>query len=736
MTRKKGTTDTPAQANTTTAWARLWAARGLPIFPCKAGTKQPATPHGFYDATRDLARVDAWAALGFTEWSGAGGHGVLQIDVDTDPAKRAEAGKAEATWGDVSREEATSGWPMGVDPATGAGHYAFATPPEWREPPPFLLDEQGGLKDGKPKYDMEGVPVTTGTNLAGSNCVDWRHWGGYVKLKGPPPADGGELPPLPPRLRRQLERAKGLNARVKKHVSAAKRIRTLEDALAHLEQTHPDGRHPALGRAVMPLVRFSLAGESYDRAHPTVQAVTAAYDRIIAGDRDAAAEVERDFISAFETVGGDFRQPGQKSRRKKDFAEVAAESGDNLKERLEKKGIRLRFNLRGLVDQIRFGNEPWEQVTDRNEAHCRVLLGAMDWEDRVWRVLWLNTLYLTTVDPVHEWLLALPPWDRTPRVDGWAARAFTIRSGEENTRMARWASIHVFLGSVQRTLSPGTHADTSPVLMGPQEVGKSKQLEAIFPPELRDAFGDELNLGSQAKAMLEAIQGKMIVEIAEMSGLTRAKLDTLKAFLTRNVDNGIRLAYRRNPESAPRRCIFVGTVNDDGTGVLPDDGTGNRRWAILPINAQGEHWSTLMAEREQYWAEALHRVRAGEDPSFPADLRAIRAETNEMHRQADALEEVVADAAQAIRARCKREDVPGLPLTELFGPLGLRGAYSEPTEAKDGKPAKPGDYRKTIGEITKGESMRLARALKAQHWGRRRHRYAGIPQWLWVPPEE
>ena len=52
--------------------------------------------------------------------------------------------------------------------------------------------------------------------------------------------------------------------------------------------------------------------------------------------------------------------------------------------------------------------------------------------------------------------------------------------------------------------------------MGSQGIGKSKHLKALFPPSIQGAFGDELNLSSNSKMMLEAIQGKALVEIAEM----------------------------------------------------------------------------------------------------------------------------------------------------------------------------------------------------------------------------
>ena len=719
---------TPADTHNATPydWALSWARRGVPVFPVSQG-KAPATKNGFYDATTDLKQIEAWQLVLHPEsWNAAAGHGVVWLDVDTDPARRKAAKKDPPQYGEVSMDEVRSGAPIGVDPINDSGHYAFAAPDEWCHTPPMVEGSE------KPRYDVSGVECTIGAGLAGSSCVDWRHWGGYVRLKGPAP--DGALPSLPERLRRQLTRAKGLSARLKRHERAATKIRSVEDAVAHIEATAKDGRHPALGRAVMPLVRFRLAGDSFDPAHATVAAVTAVYERVVGGERDARAEVVRDFRSVFEEVGSDFKEPVKRSKPKKQGFDAVVESlsGATLSGALAKHGIAIRYNLRWMLDEVRFGDGSWEPVTDRNQDHCRVLVGATSWEKDAWTVLWNNTLHNASTDPLKDWIEALPEWDRKGRVNHWAERAFQLRQSNENLMLARWASIHLFLGAVKRTLHPGTHADTTPVLSGAQEVGKSKHLEATLPPEHRDAFGDELNLSSRPKDMLEAIQGKMVVEIAEMSGLGKAKLDTLKAFLTRNVDSGIRLAYRRNPEVAPRRCVFFGTVNDDGTGVLPDDATGNRRWAVVSVLGQGVHWDELMAdgEREQHWAEALHRVRAGETAAFPSKLRTVRAEVNEMHRAADPMEDVVAEHESEVRQiLAGQPEQVGLPITELFATFGLRG---QPTRNKDGD--LDGEYRKTEAEVTRAESMRLGRAMRARGWGKHRVRVYGAPMWVWAPP--
>ena len=214
--------------------------------------------------------------------------------------------------------------------------------------------------------------------------------------------------------------------------------------------------------------------------------------------------------------------------------------------------------------------------------------------------------------------------------------------------------------------------------------------------------------------MLEAIQGKALVEIAEMQGMTSARLDKIKAFMTRTEDGGIRLAYRRNPEPSPRRCVFLGTCNDDGTGTLPNDPTGNRRWVPIVVLGHGTHFDTFAEVRDQIWAEAYHRVREGEDPAFPENLVPAQTRANEDHRQSDAIGELVIDDDDMLRSRNADFGNQGLMLHEISDVLKLTKG----------------------GVLNKATDMRPAKALTAQGWLKKRVRTGGGRRTTrWYPPE-
>ena len=329
---------------------------------------------------------------------------------------------------------------------------------------------------------------------------------------------------------------------------------------------------------------------------------------------------------------------------------------------LEWVGIDVRFNERSarmeLQDTVEAaaGQLNWEPSDDLRGAELREMIadscvypGAkgparLQFGRERWGDVLDAILNQRRVDPFKIWLDARPAWDGEDRIDFWLGHVFTV--GDISADLLSWASRSVLMGVVLRTDHPGEKHDEMVVLVGPQGIGKSTAWAWLLPgePERSRWFSDGLSFHDDQKAKAEALQGMVLVEASEMTGSTKAEVETIKKFLSRTNDN-IRLTYRRDPSPLLRRCMIVGTTNDPR--CLPNDSSGNRRFLPVPCLA-GDPAKTrayLDEHREQMWAEALHRVRTGHETAYlPDSLKGAQAELTEQYRAVDEVAEEVIGA--------------------------------------------------------------------------------------------
>lgn len=160
-------------------------------------------------------------------------------------------------------------------------------------------------------------------------------------------------------------------------------------------------------------------------------------------------------------------------------------------------------------------------------------------------------------------------------------------------------------------MRPGCKFDNILVLEGKQGSGKSSAIKILTgEPWYSDA---PLNRLDEADAVGQ-IQGIWIQELGEMVTLSKADIDSLKAFASRAIDRA-RLPYERAPRDFPRQCIFMGTTNSD---AYLRDQTGNRRF--WPVRTGMIDLRNLRQDRDQLWAEVIVRYLAGEALELPRDL--------------------------------------------------------------------------------------------------------------------
>lgn len=233
-----------------------------------------------------------------------------------------------------------------------------------------------------------------------------------------------------------------------------------------------------------------------------------------------------------------------------------------------------------------------------------------------------------------DWLRALP-WDGKPRIDKFFAHYLGAFPNGYTFAVSR----NFWIGMVARIYNPGCQLDNMVILEGKQGIFKSKALEAIGGKWYMEA-SEEIT----SKDFFVALQGKLIVEIADLDSFSRADTNRIKKVITCRTDR-FRMPYGRATQDHPRQSIFVGTTNEQH---YLKDSTGARRF--WPITCGHIDLEGIRREREQLFAEAVARYLDNEDwYQVPKDATLAEQEDR---RQYDEWENIV---GLYVRESCKSE---------------------------------------------------------------------------------
>lgn len=281
-------------------------------------------------------------------------------------------------------------------------------------------------------------------------------------------------------------------------------------------------------------------------------------------------------------------------------------------------GRNLDSILPGLAHNLMNGRDEWRdgQLTDSAVSLARMALERRGLET-VGKELVADAAHAVArkraYHPIRDQLNAVA-WDGVKRLDSWLVQ----HAGADDTPYVRTVGRKFIIGMVARVMKPGCKQDHTLVLSGRQGQNKSTACRVLAGPEY---FSDTLpSIRGDKTDAIRHLQGKWLVELAEMAPSRKSEAEDLKAFLSGAIDR-VQLPYAKFDEPFPRQCVFVGTTNED---QFLRDATGGRRfWPVAVTRVIDVE--ALAAERDQLFAEAVAAFKAGEPWWLDRDFEAEHA---------------------------------------------------------------------------------------------------------------
>jgi len=236
------------------------------------------------------------------------------------------------------------------------------------------------------------------------------------------------------------------------------------------------------------------------------------------------------------------------------------------------------------------------------------------------------------VHPVRDYLGALE-WDRVDRLSAVLHQYFAAADSPYTRGVGRrW-----MVALVARAYEPGCQSDCTLILESPKQgTRKTSAFRSLVPVP---GWYQDTGIDPRNKDSFESLRSVWIYGLDELDSLSKGEITTWKNFLTATRDH-YRPPYAHRARDFPRQNGFCGTTNDSEYLV---DRTGNRRF--WPVAVIGEiDTARIAADRDQLWAEAVHRYRAGEKWHVDtAEFRALCEAEQRDRLQTDSWANVIAD---------------------------------------------------------------------------------------------
>jgi len=301
---------------------------------------------------------------------------------------------------------------------------------------------------------------------------------------------------------------------------------------------------------------------------------------------------------------------------------------DRIRKYLAKK-YQLRFNEIALEFEIKTENGDWTEL-NLNSLYIELTQAGINIAFNKLEILMRSHL-ITVFNPFQNYFQNLEKWDGENHIQRLTSFVKTTDAEPFQIHFEKWLT-----RSVLCALKKGYINKQCFVFYNTkQNSGKTSFLRFLIPPSLEKYYTEDIGVDKDG---LIALCKNFIINIDELSVMSKTDVNILKAFISKNTVNA-RLPYDRKSSLMYRTSSCCGSTNR--SDFLTDE-TGSVRWIIFEVLEIDFGYSKKI-NINQVWAQAYHNAfeRKNYNPELTAEDLVENEKRNEKFKQITLEQEIL-----------------------------------------------------------------------------------------------
>ena len=293
------------------------------------------------------------------------------------------------------------------------------------------------------------------------------------------------------------------------------------------------------------------------------------------------------------------------------------------------KKYQLRFNEIALEFEIKTENGDWTEL-NLNSLYIELTQAGINIAFNKLEILMRSHL-ISIFNPFENYFQNLEKWDGENHIQRLISFVKTTDTEPFQIHFEKWLTRSVFCALKRGYINKQCFVFYNTK----QNSGKTSFLRFLIPPSLEKYYTEDIGVDKDG---LIALCKNFIINIDELSVMSKTDVNILKAFISKNTVNA-RLPYDRKSSLMFRTSSFCGSTNR--SDFLTDE-TGSVRWIIFEVLEIDFGYSKEI-NINQIWAQAYYNAfeRKNYNPELTAEDLIENEKRNEKFKQVSLEQEIL-----------------------------------------------------------------------------------------------